>query len=111
MPIEHVDLDTTTEVLVFDGGQLAMGALGPYVAWKLTAEPGWRWAEHLKPLEGTESCEGDHLLFVVSGRLGTRLDSGEEAENGPGEAVRVPPGHDAWAVGTEPLVLLGVDPA
>ena len=25
---------------------------------------------------------------------------------GPGDAVKIPPGHDAWVIGSEPCVLL-----
>jgi quercetin dioxygenase-like cupin family protein len=35
------------------------------------------------------------------------MDSGEEIDVGPGEAVNIPPGHDAWVLGDEPYV--GVD--
>ena len=34
------------------------------------------------------------------------MDDGAEAEVGPGDAFVMPPGHDAWTVGTEPCVLL-----
>lgn len=44
-----------------------------------------------------------HTGFVVSGTLGTRTDDGTEFESGPGEALTVPPGHDGWVVGDEPL--------
>jgi hypothetical protein len=35
------------------------------------------------------------------------MDDGTELEIGPGEAMQIPPGHDAWIVGDEPYV--GVD--
>jgi hypothetical protein len=34
------------------------------------------------------------------------MDNGTEAESGPGEAVIVPPGHNAWVVGNEPCVAI-----
>ena len=34
------------------------------------------------------------------------MDDGTEAESGPGEAVIVPPGHNAWVVGNEPCVAI-----
>ena len=36
-----------------------------------------------------------------------RMDDGQELDIGPGEAIEIPPGHDAWVVGDEPYV--GVD--
>ena len=32
------------------------------------------------------------------------MDDGTEQEFGPSDAMYVPPGHDAWVVGTEPFV-------
>ena len=36
------------------------------------------------------------------------MDDGEEMEYGPGDFAVMPPGHDAWTIGDEPCVLLGV---
>jgi hypothetical protein len=33
-------------------------------------------------------------------------DDGAEGEAGPGDASVIPPGHDAWVVGTEPCVFV-----
>jgi len=35
------------------------------------------------------------------------MEGGEELDLGPGDAMQIPPGHDAWVVGDEPYV--GVD--
>ena len=43
-------------------------------------------------------------IYAISGRLHIRMDDGTEQEVGPGEAMYVPPGHDAWVVGNEPFV-------
>jgi hypothetical protein len=69
-------------------------------------EPGWRWSEHVKPMARTESCQAAHLGYVVSGRLHVRMDDGSEGDVGPGDAVRIDPGHDAWVVGDEPCVMV-----
>jgi uncharacterized cupin superfamily protein len=34
------------------------------------------------------------------------MDDGTEVEAGPGDAVVISPGHDAWIVGDEPCVML-----
>ena len=34
------------------------------------------------------------------------MDDGTEMEAGPGEAIVIPPGHDAWSVGDEPCIVL-----
>jgi hypothetical protein len=36
------------------------------------------------------------------------MDDGSEAEFGPGELSMLPAGHDAWAAGSEPVVLIDI---
>jgi hypothetical protein len=36
------------------------------------------------------------------------MDDGREAEFGPGDAVEIAPGHDAWIVGDEQCILIDV---
>ena len=67
-------------------------------------EPGWRWSEHIKPLVGTESCQTHHLGYLISGRIGARMEDGTEMEFGPGDVYEIPPGHDGWVIGDEPTV-------
>ncbi|MGH2850845.1 MAG: cupin domain-containing protein [Solirubrobacteraceae bacterium] len=71
---------------------------------RLTAEPGWRLSTHVKPDVGTESCENEHVGYLIGGRMAFRMDDGSEFEVGPGEVYNVPPGHDAWVVGDEPAI-------
>ena len=71
-----------------------------------TFEPGWRWSESVKPIAKTESCQVFHVLYVLSGRLGARLDDGSTAEFGPGDVGVIPAGHDAWVIGSVPCVNL-----
>lgn len=78
---------------------LAEGAVG-----RATFEPGWRWSQHVKPIAGTESCQAAHTVYVISGRMKTVMDDGEEVELGPGDFAVLPAGHDAWVVGDEPCV-------
>jgi uncharacterized cupin superfamily protein len=49
-----------------------------------------------------------NLQYHVSGRLRVRRDEGSEAEFGPGDVSLLPPGHDAWVVGDEPVVVIDV---
>ena len=36
------------------------------------------------------------------------MDDGSQAEFGPGEVSLLPPGHDAWVVGNEPVVVVDI---
>jgi class 3 adenylate cyclase len=71
-------------------------------------EPGWRWSTSLKPIQGTPSCQVHHLEVLLAGRFRVEMDDGEAAEFGPGDVFDVPPGHDAWVVGDEPVVIVDV---
>ncbi len=84
------------ELVELDGNMVGYG----------TFEPGWRWSEHVKPLSGTDSCQVEHIGYVLKGRMTVVMDGGETLEVGPGDVCHMPPGHDAWTVGEEPCVLL-----
>ena len=60
----------------------------------------------MKPVAGTEWCEAPHFQYHVSGRLHAVMSDGTEFEAGPGEVTALPPGHDGWVVGNEPVVLI-----
>ena len=71
-----------------------------------TAAPGWQWSKDVKPVAKTESCQVNHLIYVISGRIQVRMDDGKEEEFNPGDIGVIPPGHDGWAVGNKPTVWL-----
>jgi class 3 adenylate cyclase len=85
-----------------------MVRLGPLAIGRAVLEPGWRWSEDVKPVVGTKWCESHHLQVLLQGRLAVEMDDGERGEWGPGEVVEIPPGHDTWVVGDEPVVILDV---
>ncbi len=37
-----------------------------------------------------------------------RMDDGTEYDIGPGHVVNIPPGHDGWVVGDEPVVFIDI---
>jgi mannose-6-phosphate isomerase-like protein (cupin superfamily) len=41
---------------------------------------------------------------MISGRMKVVMDDGTEQEVGPGDALVIPSGHNAWVVGSEPVV-------
>jgi quercetin dioxygenase-like cupin family protein len=105
--LEVKNLGTPDETRPFaDRGRAEVVTVGGTTIVRGTFEPGWRWSEHVKPLAGTESCQAGHTGYVVSGRMRVRMDDGTEGDAGPGDAVRIAPGHDAWIVGEEPCVFI-----
>jgi len=71
--------------------------IGGVTVKRVTVDAGWRWSKDLKPVQKTDSCQTDHLLYLVFGKLSTKMNDGEEQEFGPGDMAHIPPGHDGWA--------------
>jgi uncharacterized cupin superfamily protein len=96
------------ETRVAGSGQAAVVALGDVTFMKATLPPGWQWSKDVKPIAHTDSCQAPHLNYFISGRLHVVMDDGSEEEFGPGDIASIPPGHDAWVVGDEPVVGLDI---
>ena len=101
-------LDSPEETRPFEDGKgkLELVNLEGGPVGRATFEPGWRWSKHVKPIAGTDSCQAPHMGYVISGRMGVRMDDGEETEFGPGDFMICPPGHDAWITGDEACVVI-----
>ena len=75
---------------------------------RVPVQPGWKWSKDLKSIMKTDSCQKDHLIYVISGKLAARMNNGAEFKINPGEVVVIPPGHDGWNAGNEPAVWLEI---
>jgi len=105
--IEVKNVNSPDEVRPFAGnGHANVLQIGGHPVLYGTFEPGWRWSENLKPIAGTDSCQVHHNGYIVSGRMGIRMDDGQEMEFGPGDVFIAPPGHDGWVIGNEACVAL-----
>ncbi|MFP5353012.1 MAG: cupin domain-containing protein [Actinomycetota bacterium] len=98
---ESPDETRTPEKTTVELVNLAGGQIGRY-----TFQPGWRWSECIKPVVQTDTCQVEHIGYVVSGTLHVTHDDGTEGEAKAGDVYRVAPGHDAWVVGDEPVVMV-----
>jgi quercetin dioxygenase-like cupin family protein len=101
---EQKNFSSPDEVRKFEKGKLELINIGGSVVGRFTLEPGWRWSKHVKPIAKTELCEVPHFQYLVSGRMHALMADGSEFEAGPGEVMIIPPGHDAWVIGDEPVV-------
>ena len=98
--MEVKNFDSPDETRPFEGnGHADVVQVAGRTIGRGTFEPGWRWANNVKPIAGTDSCKVSHLGYVLSGRMRVYMDDGSEAEVGPGDVVAIPPGHDAEVVG------------
>lgn len=94
------------EVREFLLGRVELIQVGGATIGRATFQPGWRWSDSVKPVAQTESCQAAHLMYHLSGVLKVVMDDGTELECRAGDVSSVPPGHDAWVVGDEPVVLV-----
>ena len=101
---EKKSLDTPDESRSVDKGEMAIVTVGDVTLGRGIFQPGWTWSTCVKPIVGGDSCQVHHKSYVISGRLGVRMDDGSEIEIGPGELADIPPGHDGWVIGDEPCV-------
>lgn len=105
--LQRKALDSPDETRPIEMGKVEVVSLDQGQVMRTTFEPGWRWSECVKPTVGTDSCQTHHFGYCISGRMHVVMDGGEEMDVGPGDAIEIPPGHDAWVVGDEPYV--GID--
>jgi quercetin dioxygenase-like cupin family protein len=73
---------------------------------RVTLEPGWSWDKCVKPVVKTNSCEAPHTQYMLSGHIKVMMDDGSEEEFGPGDTAVIPPGHNAWVIGNDPVVAI-----
>jgi hypothetical protein len=70
---------------------------------------GYRWSTHVKPAVGTELCEHAHVGFLARGRMQGEYADGCTFDFTAPAPLVVEAGHDAWVVGDEDAVFIGVD--
>ena len=105
---QRKSLDAPDEVRSFPHGTAHLVHVGSLTIGRGVLEPGWRWSTSLGPAQGTPSCMVHHLEVLLEGRLRVEWDDGESAEFEPGDVFDVRPGHDAWVVGEERVVMVDV---
>jgi len=100
------NLSAPDETLSLEKGSASTVRVGELVVGRLVLEPGWRWSKHVRPIVGTTSCQFHHVGFTLSGAMDGRMDDGTEFEVRSGDIFDVPPGHDNWVIGNEPMVAI-----
>jgi len=103
----HVkNLGRPDEVIEFPLVKVRVVDLGDITVGHFVHQPGWSWYDCVRPTVGGDWCQARHLGMILSGRLGVELDDGTKLEFGPEDVFDIPPGHNGWAIGDEPLVQL-----
>ncbi len=106
--MQRRNMSSPDEKREFSKGVLQLVTVGGVTFGRATLQPGWKWSTSVKPIANTDSCQAPHLQYHISGRLHVVMDDGTEQEFGPGDISLIPPGHDAWVVGNDPVVLVDI---
>ena len=106
--IQRKNLARPDQTRSFDKGKVELVTVNDVTFGRATLQPGWKWSTCVKPLVHTQSCEAPHLQYHIAGRLHVVMDDGAAQDFGPGDVSCIPPGHDAWVVGNEPVVIVDI---
>ncbi len=104
--LQSRSFDQPDEVREFPKGKVELVTIADSTIGRAKLLPGWKWSECVKPLAGTHNCEASHFLYQLSGVMRTVMDDGTEVETRAGNVCIIPPGHDAWVIGEEPVVVV-----
>ena len=102
--VETRGFETPDETRTPSKTRVELVRMGATTAARMTLEPGWSWAECIKPIVGTERCQLRHVGLAQSGTMAVEHDDGTEQEIHAGQAYVIEPGHNAWVLGNEPFV-------
>ena len=102
--VESRSFEAPDETRTPDKSKVEIVRVGASTAARLTLDPGWTWAECIKPIVGTDSCQLRHVGLAQSGAMAIAHEDGTEQEIRAGQAYVIEPGHIAWVVGDEPFV-------
>lgn len=103
---EKKNFSQSDEVRDFPNGRLEIVNVDGKTIGRATLRPGWKWSSDLKPTAETESCHAPHFQYHISGTLRIKMDDGTEFDCKAGDISSIPPGHDAWVVGNEDVVIV-----
>jgi hypothetical protein len=104
--IELKNFGEPDEVREFPFGRLELVNINGIAVGRGIFNPGWRWSTSIKPIAKTDLCMAPHFQYQVAGVLKVRMADGREFTSKAGDVVFLPEGHDAWVIGTEPVIVV-----
>lgn len=104
--MEMKSFELPDEVREFENGRLELVTIAGRTVGRAVFQPGWKWSSHVKPIAKTKSCEAPHFGYQISGQMKIVSNDGTEVTAKAGDVANIPPGHDAWVVGSEPVVFV-----
>jgi uncharacterized protein YjlB len=102
---EVKNFDSPDETRPYEGnGEAQVVNVGGQAVGKGIFEPGWTWANNVKPIAQTDSCQAHHVGYCLSGAMSVQMDDGTTLEISAGDVFDIPPGHNAEVTGDEACV-------
>lgn len=89
------------EIRRFPNGEVRVVTLDDMVFGEFILQPGWKWSADVRPIAGTEQCQHRHVGYVIRGQVHVTMHDGSTMDFVAGDTYEIPPGHDAWVVGSE----------
>jgi class 3 adenylate cyclase len=80
--------------------------IGDLTVARSTAMPGWRWSVHMRPIVGGKWCQARHVGTITSGSFAFEYPDGTRTELHAGDVYDMPPGHDGYVVGDQPVSVI-----
>jgi len=106
--LQKKNLDAPDERIRLEGVQADVVQVGDASISRNVFQPGAHCALGGRRLVGNhradESCPAHHTGVLVQGILRVEMDDGSTMDVGPNEVFEIPPGHDGWVVGDEPVI-------
>ncbi len=82
------------------GVKIEVVYLGDIKVKRATYPKGWHFADDM----GAPSCQDNHVGYMVSGSIRTKMADGNEFTIKSGDVFMIPANHDAWADETSTIV-------
>jgi hypothetical protein len=100
-PDDRLDMKDAGSISIV---RMSAGSTGMHA----TFQPGWTWERDEKPLLGSPpSCPMHHTGYCIRGNLVVRMvDADDETRITGGDFFEIPPGHDGYVDGAEPVELI-----
>ncbi|HLX88947.1 MAG TPA: adenylate/guanylate cyclase domain-containing protein [Acidimicrobiales bacterium] len=100
------NLGTPDDTVRFSGIVQSTIELGDLTVARTVLEPGWRWANDVRPTVGGEWCQARHVGTVLSGAFAVEFPDGTRTDLHAGDVYDIPPGHDGYTVGDEACTII-----
>ncbi len=102
--VEARSIDKPDETRTFPNGMVEMITVAGTMVTRTRFEPGWRWANDVKPIAQTDKCMFLHQGYCISGSAIIQADDGSETTVSSGDVYVIEPGHEAWVTSDEPWI-------